>query len=86
MAKRLVDFTKQNDGVVSEAAKEERKAAYHAAQMPGNASYYVGKNSEKPLKCDCGQPRMRGTSCCQRCKNERMAEHEAQHEKYSRKD
>ena len=86
MAKRLVDFTKQNDGVVSEAAKEEKKAAYHAAQMPGNAGYYVGKNSERPLKCDCGQPRMRGTSCCQKCKNERMAEHEAQHEKYSRKD
>ena len=85
MSKRMVDLTVK-DTTSIEAGKEERKAAYHAAQMPGDAGHYVGKNSPKPLKCDCGQPRKRGTNLCQKCKNERMAENEAHHKYYERKD
>ena len=85
MSKRMVDLTVTNP-VVDEAGKEERKNAYHAAQMPGDAGHYVGKKSGKPLKCDCGQPRKRGTGLCNKCKKDRVAESEAQHERYARKD
>ena len=85
MSKRVVDMTIK-DPVVSEAAKEERKQAYHAAQMPGDAGHYVGKKSGLPLKCDCGQPRKRGTQLCQKCKTSRIAEDEAARKYYERKD
>ena len=88
MSKRIVDMTVPA-GTPAEvkAAADAQEAVKSAQKMPGRQDFYYGrKNPNKPLKCDCGQPRMRGTGMCQKCKNETISSNEKAHEARKRKD
>ena len=82
MSKRIVDLT------VVEVPTEQiegEKITNKIKHDPVIDNQYYGKKSGKPLKCDCGQPRKRGTMLCDRCKLERKQESEARHKYYERK-
>lgn len=81
MSKRLVDMSVIEIPAEQIAGEKITERTKHDPKVDG---HYIGKKSGKTLKCDCGQPRKRGTQLCPKCIKERIAEDEAQHNRRMR--